>query len=883
MGSNPAASFVALKEAKTGQRASVADATVSILCGILGAGIVGLPNAMARIGWSGVAILILMAGLSTLNGCLLSACAEKCKELEEREIENMLRDRERDREAGVEGEQEGNPEDMRTVRLTYGDVGARCLGSVGRCLVVISQSGTSIGTCILFLVLLGASGKNLFPHWTLSKQAWSGLCAGLLVPFLALRTLTELHVLAFCGMASSLIVAAVLFLQTVVGPGEMTFQEGEPEFDPKSSFVPFMLGLGALCFAFSGHVIFLDVRHCMKKPNDFRWAAISAYSVSFVVYFLLCVTMYATFGSDLLSPGADDALSLLPPESFSSKLAICLIALHVFAAFLIFMNPVFLYLESALKIEAFEAPTTSGFRTIPPVHLQQSGGAGGGAAVAAPPLFERRHRLSPVPSKAVALTSLDVPPLPVGGEGAVGGVVKHSQSHGMIAYGDREGGGEAGRQLLPSQHAVRLLQSSHSSNSFLSGTLAGTSQCARVAGISQWTPQGSAVEHPRPGLAPRGNNGGGGQYSPIFSGSPSHGLPFSFSVSPRLTHQHGDSAAGPVHPLRSAHEPHEPCPASASPGLGRQSESEPVLGAPVKGASGELEGILSGGGGDPRWHLTVTDKGEILAEERETGREVGKVEEHQEGREAETEQQGVRSGSRGEREFLCETLEDSFDPPDSPSSSGSPSASLERRGDLWGVRRFHEEQGQEEKRQLEEASDSTHRFPFGHSYDEREPGERQGGRPNDDSTEEVRGGGRGVRDRVAEWFSSWTRGARSVVNRENEGGGFVELPRKSWRHSWWALVGIRSIFVAVMVLVAIFVPFLGEIQAVVGSSFITAQSFIFPPLFASLLLDDGELVGGRWGRLGLRTISIVSCLFACLSTVCALFAIGLKLSEGRTG
>jgi solute carrier family 32 (vesicular inhibitory amino acid transporter) len=317
---------------KWGRYHSTADTINSIskiLCGIVGAGVVGLPYAISNTGWTGVGFLVLFGLVSGYTGITLSRCADKVTDKS---------------------------------NVCYADVGEKAMGMIGRIAALICQCGTSIGGAILYLILAGNLMNNL-THDVLHVKYWFIIMAGILVPFTWLRTLRELSLVAFFGMLASLLVVFVVIIRSLGWPDEASIVPTHAYGN--ITFKSVALGFGSMAFAFAGHGIFLRIKECMSYPMRFPVAVSVSYVISLVLYLPLAAVAYAIYGQHLqdTTKGADNILAVLG-RSAIIQVANAMVMVHVMTAFVIFMNPVFLYLEEYLGFVPVSSKTIDDANTI---------------------------------------------------------------------------------------------------------------------------------------------------------------------------------------------------------------------------------------------------------------------------------------------------------------------------------------------------------------------------------------------------------------------------------------------------------------------------------------------------------------------------------------
>lgn len=328
-----------------GKGVNIFQTIVSILCGVVGAGMVTLPRAFSGAGWYSVFIIMLMAAMSGYTGVCLAKCSVNYR------FRESLRLR-------------INPDRKRLDSITYGDLGRESYGSTGVWLALISQLGMLVGGSAACLVLFATTTMNLIKDlividtdsFLYNQKFWIIICTATTLPFAMLRTLKEMSIVILFGFFSSIFVAFAIIFCMFQYRNELYLTEllGENSVDYTGaiSFESFFNAFGIFCFAYAGHSVFMEIRSAMKNPVKFSFAARAAYILCAIIYLSVTIPCFALFGSLL----HDDRIPASMIENLPSGRIIAIgakIALmtHLLVAIIFLMNPLFLFIEKRLGIE----------------------------------------------------------------------------------------------------------------------------------------------------------------------------------------------------------------------------------------------------------------------------------------------------------------------------------------------------------------------------------------------------------------------------------------------------------------------------------------------------------------------------------------------------
>ncbi|KAM0867450.1 hypothetical protein ACQ4PT_042033 [Festuca glaucescens] len=112
----------------------------NVVVSIVGTGVLGLPYAFRTAGWLAGSLGVAAAGCATLYCMLLLVdCRNK---LEEEETE-----------------------EPRDVHYTYGDLGEKCFGTIGRCLTEILVFLSQAGGSVAYLIFIAQNVNSMLPQF----------------------------------------------------------------------------------------------------------------------------------------------------------------------------------------------------------------------------------------------------------------------------------------------------------------------------------------------------------------------------------------------------------------------------------------------------------------------------------------------------------------------------------------------------------------------------------------------------------------------------------------------------------------------------------------------------------------------------------------------
>jgi vesicular inhibitory amino acid transporter len=300
--------------------------TLFIIGEMVGGGIIAMPNAIARQGWAGIAVLIFVAAMSGFTGVQLGRC---WLILQERWPEVYLKH----------------------TQKPYPEMGYRAGGTWMRRLVSVCMNLSLFGTATVFLLIVGRNVTQLLESWSPSTHIsfcyFVLMVAGILLPATYLGSPKDFWQVSV-GAAASTTIAVIIM---IVGMSQDYQRSDRSKVRyPMPTFQEFILGYGTIMFAYCGQCAFPTIQHDMRQPTKFPKAIVRSYAAMFFYYLPVSILGYIVYGFDALA-NEDSILPVLPKGWIQDSVTV-LITLHVMFGFIIFVNPINQEMESVFRIPA---------------------------------------------------------------------------------------------------------------------------------------------------------------------------------------------------------------------------------------------------------------------------------------------------------------------------------------------------------------------------------------------------------------------------------------------------------------------------------------------------------------------------------------------------
>ena len=317
----------------------VLTACLFIVGEIAGTGILALPEAIKSCGWTGVLAIIIICIASGFTGVILGKC---WLILESRD------------------------ETLKTIktRNAYSLIGQRAFGSTGKFLASSSQAIQLFGGSVVSLLLLAEYIQRLTDvigfHLTFCE--WIVITGLILLPFTFAGSPVDFWPIAVSAMSSTAIASVLILIEIIyqnakIHPihqignitiiSELIDSSSRPVHDVTFTVTAksYLLGLSTMTYGFAGASAMPTIQNDMKNKSKFTTAVILAFILLLIIYLPVAVAGYATYGLSL-RPNVMRNLIHSPVVTITDLL----IAIHVFSAYLILLNPVNLNVEHTLNI-----------------------------------------------------------------------------------------------------------------------------------------------------------------------------------------------------------------------------------------------------------------------------------------------------------------------------------------------------------------------------------------------------------------------------------------------------------------------------------------------------------------------------------------------------
>lgn len=296
----------------------VATAVVFNVASIAGTGVLVLPNALAKTGWSGLAVLVSFAIIQMYTGILLARCWIILQERFERYRQQT--------------------------RYPYAAIGYEAFGNIGRVIVTVTINVSLIGICVAFLIIISENVTVLLNIHNFNNCVMMAIVALLLCPLSWLGTPKDFWQVALCGAVTTGISCLLLLIAVL---REIPDNDHSVVLHNMPSFIHYFGGVGVMIVAFNGHPAFPTIQHDMKNPRKFPKSLIITLIVVGFYFIPLSTISYYIHGDELAQK---ENLFDVIPIGADRTIALILITLHVVSGFIIFGNPLFQEIEEIIGV-----------------------------------------------------------------------------------------------------------------------------------------------------------------------------------------------------------------------------------------------------------------------------------------------------------------------------------------------------------------------------------------------------------------------------------------------------------------------------------------------------------------------------------------------------
>ncbi|GAV85761.1 Aa_trans domain-containing protein [Cephalotus follicularis] len=291
---------------------------------MVGAGVLGLPYAMAELGWGPGVVVLVLSWIITLYTLWQMV-----------EMHEMVPGKRFDR---------------------YHELGQHAFGKkLGLYIVVPQQLVVEVGVCIVYMVTGGTSLKKF--HDTVCTSCKSFKLTYFIMIFSSVHFVLS-HLPNFNSIAGVSLAAAVMSLSysTIAWAASLhkgvqpDVQYGYTAKTTSGTIFNFFSALGSVAFAYAGHNVVLEIQATIpstpEKPSKRpMWrGVVVAYIIVALCYFPVALIGYWMFGNAV----QDDILLSLEKPAWLIAMANMFVVVHVIGSYQIYAMPVFDMVETVL-------------------------------------------------------------------------------------------------------------------------------------------------------------------------------------------------------------------------------------------------------------------------------------------------------------------------------------------------------------------------------------------------------------------------------------------------------------------------------------------------------------------------------------------------------
>ena len=278
---------------------------VNVICSVMGAGILGLPKAVANAGWWGLLVLLVVTVVFAYTGHLIHHC------LAAPGLSHVS---------------------------TYAGLGQAAAGKWGKRAVLIAQVGTCLGIATLYLVVAGQNLYEMFEHVGGSRTCWTVVAYVIILPSLFFKSMKEIAFISLFGAAASIIVVFVVIAEDIIEKPKEVHYGGQ-------DLSTFSQAFATMAFSYGAHAVFPAIERSLPSKKCFPYIINISFPMIMSCYVLISAVSFWAFGD-----AVEDNVLLNLEKNGAYYFANSCITAHVMMAFTVYMNPFFHLVEISFGV-----------------------------------------------------------------------------------------------------------------------------------------------------------------------------------------------------------------------------------------------------------------------------------------------------------------------------------------------------------------------------------------------------------------------------------------------------------------------------------------------------------------------------------------------------
>ena len=235
--------------------------------------------------------------------------------------------------------EEEETEEPCDVLYTYGDLGQKCFGTIGRCsteiLIFLSQAGGSVA----YLIFIAQNLHSMLTQFMSPDTFIFAILLPMQIALSFVRSLSSLSPFSIFADACNVLAMAIVIKEDI--------RLFDHPFADRSAFnglwaIPFSFGVALFCF--EGFSMTLALEASMAERKKFKWVLSQALVCIMFVYACFGVCGYLAYGE-----ATKDIVTLNLPNSWSSsavKIGLCIALAFTFP---VMMHPIHEIVEARIR------------------------------------------------------------------------------------------------------------------------------------------------------------------------------------------------------------------------------------------------------------------------------------------------------------------------------------------------------------------------------------------------------------------------------------------------------------------------------------------------------------------------------------------------------